>query len=109
MVFRRIDNPETDLNINLDFASRCVHYEHLKRSFRIGHFLFFSKGIIDLVNKSKYMKKILTEEEKEYIKKYEENFHILAEEEKKYIIKIKRENDIDKTKKELRDFFNNKN
>ena len=55
------------------------------------------------------MKKILTEEEKEYIKKYEENFHILTEEEKKYIIKIKRENDIDKTKKELRDFFNNKN
>ena len=73
--------------VNPDLASRCVHYEHLKRSFRIGHFLFFSKGIIDLVNKSKYMKKILTEEEK------------------KYIIKIKRENDIDKTKKELIDFF----
>lgn len=51
----------------------------------------------------------LTEEEKEYIKKYEEKFHILTEEEKEYIIKIKRENDIDKTKKELRDFFNNKN
>ena len=56
-----------------------------------------------------HKKEILTEEEKEYIKKYEENFHILTEEEKKYIIKIKRENDIDKTKKELRDFFNNKN
>ena len=28
-----------------------------------------------------------------------------ANEEKEYIIKIKRENDIDKTKKELRDFF----
>ena len=50
-----------------------------------------------------------TEVEKEYIKKYEEKFHILTEEEKEYIIKIKRENDIDKTKKELRDFFNNNN
>ena len=46
-----------------------------------------------------------TEEEKKYIKKYEEKFHILTEEEKEYIIKIKRENDIDKTKKDLRDFF----
>ena len=53
-----------------------------------------------------HKKEILTEEEKEYIKKYEEKFHILIEEEKEYIIKIKRENDIDKTKKELRDFFN---
>ena len=52
-----------------------------------------------------YKKEILTEEEKEYIKKYEEKFHILTEEEKEYIIKIKRENNIDKTKKELRDFF----
>jgi hypothetical protein len=50
-----------------------------------------------------------TEAEKEYIKKYEEKFHVLTEEEKEYIIKIKRENDIDKTKKELRDFFNNSN
>ena len=56
-----------------------------------------------------YKKEFLTEKEKEYIKKYEEKFHILTEEEKEYIIKIKRENDIDKTKKELRDFFNNKN
>lgn len=47
-----------------------------------------------------------TEEEKKYIKKYEEKFHILTEEEKEYIIKIKRENDIDKTKKDLKDFFN---
>lgn len=47
-----------------------------------------------------------TEEEKKYIKKYEEKFHILTEEEKEYIIRIKRENDIDKTKKDLRDFFN---
>ena len=47
-----------------------------------------------------------TEEEKKYIKKYEEKFHILTEEEKEYIIKIKRENDIEKKKKELRDFFN---
>lgn len=47
-----------------------------------------------------------TEEEKKYIKKYEEKFHILTDEEKEYIIKIKRENDIDKTKKDLRDFFN---
>ena len=47
-----------------------------------------------------------TEEEKKYIKKYEEKLHILTEEEKEYIIKIKRENDIDKTKKDLRDFFN---
>ena len=31
---------------------------------------------------------------------------ILTEEEKEYIIKIKRENNIGKTKKELRDFFN---
>lgn len=31
---------------------------------------------------------------------------ILTEEEKEYIIKIKRENDIDRTKKELREFFN---
>ena len=45
-------------------------------------------------------------EAKEYIKKYEEKFHALTDEEKEYIIKIKRENDIDKTKKELRDFFN---
>lgn len=44
MVFRRIDNPETDLNINLDLASRCVHYEHLKRSFRIGHLFYY--GVI---------------------------------------------------------------
>ena len=48
----------------------------------------------------------LTEEEKEYIKKYEEKFHILTEEEKEYIIKIKRENNTDKTKKELNNFFN---
>ena len=40
-----------------------------------------------------------TEEEKKYIKKYEEKFHILTEEEKEYIIKIKRENNTDKTKK----------
>ena len=33
----------------------------------------------------------LTKEEKEYIKKYEEKFHILTEEEKEYIIKIKKE------------------
>ena len=44
-------------------------------------------------------------EEKEYIKKYEEKFHVLTNEEKEYIIKIKRENNTDKTKKELRDFF----
>lgn len=47
-----------------------------------------------------------TNEEKEYIKKYEEKFHVLTNEEKEYIIKIKRENNIGKTKKELRDFFN---
>lgn len=46
-----------------------------------------------------------TNEEKEYIKKYERKFHVLAGEEKEYIIKIKRENNIDKTKKELRDFL----
>ena len=46
-----------------------------------------------------------TNEEKEYIKKYEENFHVLANEEKEYIIKIKRENNTDKAKKELREFF----
>ena len=53
-----------------------------------------------------HKKEILTEEEKEYIKKYEAKFHILTEEEKEYIIKIKIENDIDRTKKELREFFN---
>ena len=53
-----------------------------------------------------HKKEILTEEEKEYIKKYEEKFHILTKEEKEYIIKIKIENDIDRTKKELREFFN---
>jgi len=37
------------------------------------------------------------------------NYVEFTEEEKEYIIKIKRENDIDKTKKELRDFFNNSN
>ena len=42
-----------------------------------------------------------------FLKQYKKEF--LTEEEKEYIIKIKRENDIDKTKKELRDFFNNKN
>ena len=47
-----------------------------------------------------------TNEEKEYIKKYEEKFHVLTNEEKEYIIKIKRENNVNKTKKELRDFFN---
>lgn len=47
-----------------------------------------------------------TNEEKEYIKKYERKFHVLTGEEKEYIIKIKRENNIDKTRKELRDFFN---
>lgn len=47
-----------------------------------------------------------TNEEKEYIKKYERKFHVLANEEKEYIIKIKRENDINSTKKELSDFFN---
>ena len=46
-----------------------------------------------------------TNEEKEYIKKYEEKFHVLTDEEKEYIIKIKRENNIDKTKKELNNFF----
>lgn len=86
-----------------------MHYEHLKRSFRIGHFYFAVIGKKNNRFKSKYMKKTSTEEEKEYIKKYEEKFHILTEEEKEYIIKIKRENDIDKTKKELREFFNNKN
>ena len=45
-------------------------------------------------------------EEKEYIKKYEEKFHVLTNEEKEYIIKTKRENNADKTKKELNDFFN---
>ena len=49
-----------------------------------------------------------TNEEKEYIKKYEEKFHALIDEEKEYIIKIKKENNIDKTKKELSDFFNTK-
>ena len=49
---------------------------------------------------------VLTNEEKEYIKKYEEKFHVLTNEEKEYIIKIKRENNTDKTKKELNDFFN---
>lgn len=38
-----------------------------------------------------------------FLKQYKKE--ILTEEEKEYIIKIKRENDIDKTKKELRDFF----
>ena len=47
-----------------------------------------------------------TDEEKEYIKKYEEKFHVLTNEEKEYIIKIKRENDTNRTKKELSDFFN---
>ena len=47
-----------------------------------------------------------TNEEKEYIKKYERKFHVLTNEEKEYIIKIKRENDTNRTKKELSDFFN---
>ena len=47
----------------------------------------------------------LTEEEKEYIAEYEKKFHILTEEEKEYVIKIKRESDIEKTKKELENFF----
>ena len=47
-----------------------------------------------------------TNEEKEYIKKYERKFHVLTNEEKEYIIKIKRENDTNSTKKELSDFFN---
>lgn len=46
-----------------------------------------------------------TNEEKEYIKKYERKFHVLTNEEKEYIIKIKRENDINSTKKELNNFF----
>lgn len=46
-----------------------------------------------------------TNEEKEYIKKYERKFHVLTNEEKEYIIKIKRENDTNSTKKELSDFL----
>ena len=46
-------------------------------------------------------------EEKEYIKKYEEKFHVLTNEEKEYIIKIKRKNNTDKTKKELNNFLAN--
>lgn len=47
-----------------------------------------------------------TEEEKEYIAEYEKKFHILTEEEKEYVIKIKRESNIEETKKELENFFN---
>lgn len=46
-----------------------------------------------------------TNEEKEYIKNYEEKFHVLTNEEKEYIIKIKRENNTDKTKKRIKRFF----
>ena len=48
---------------------------------------------------------VFTNEEKEYIKKYERKFHVLTGEEKEYIIKIKRENNIDKTKKRIKRFF----
>ena len=38
-----------------------------------------------------------------FLKQYKKEF--LTEEEKEYIIKIKRENDIDKTKKRIKRFF----
>ena len=41
----------------------------------------------------------------EMAEKYEEKFHVLTDEEKEYIIKIKRENNTDKTKKELNNFL----
>lgn len=45
----------------------------------------------------------LTQEEKEYIIKYEKNFHKLTQEEKEYIIKIFRE----ENKKEALNFLGN--